>query len=151
MPSTTETKPWWRQKSRWGNFGAAVIFVGVFPLLPLLFEAAFTGELTSDSVMITAALSGLAVALTSRNPTTFALFLAFTIVAAAFYGHAAPTPGDNQQAYGLVAGIRLSAISKGNVELGSVFFWSLAGPFVAALGQRFLRHLRRDDKFFEFG
>ena len=151
MAGTPGPTRWWLQGRRWANFGAAVIFVGIFPLLPLVFEAAFTSEITSDSVMITAALSGLAVALTSRNPMTFALFLAFTIAAAGFYGHAAPTPGDAQQVYGLVAGIRISAISAENVGLGEVFFWSLAGPLVAALGQRFLRHVRRDDKFFEFG
>lgn len=150
MTNSPTPKKWWLQKSRWGNFGAAVIFVGIFPLLPLAFEAAFTGEVTSDSVMITAALSGLAVALTSRNPMTFALFLAFTIVAAGFYGHAAPSPSDAQQAYGSVAHIRISATTPDNGSLGKVFFWSLIAPLVAALGQRFLRHVRRDDKFFEF-
>jgi hypothetical protein len=138
------------QKKRWGNFVAAVICVGFLPLLPLLFEVGFTGEVTSDSVMITAALSGLAVALTSRGPAGFTLFLAFTIVAAAFYGHAAPSPGDAQQVYGSAVGIRISAISQDNVSLGKIFFWSLLGPLVGTVGQRFLRHVRRDDKFLEF-
>jgi hypothetical protein len=143
-------KPWWRHGRRWGNWGAAVVLVGMFPLIPLVFGFGFTHEITADSLMLTAALDGLAVALTSRNPFLFAVFLLFTIAAAGFYGHAVPSGPHPGQVFGTVAGLRLSATSNDNLALGVVFFWALIPPFVTVVGQRFLLHMRLGERFFLF-
>jgi hypothetical protein len=150
MADESEPKAWWKYGSRWANWGAAVLLVGLFPLLPLAFELGFTHMIDSGTIMITAALDGLAVALTSRNPLLFALFLLFTIVAAGFYGHAAPSGSDTRQVFGTVAGLRISATSHDNLTLGVIFFWALIAPFVAAVGQRFLLHMRLGEEFFLF-
>jgi hypothetical protein len=150
MADGSGTKSWWRQGRRWGDFTAGVVLAGVFPLLPLVFAYGFTHVIASDAVMITAALYGLAVAVTSRNVGTFALFLLFTFVAAGFYGHAVPVGSDTHQAIGSVFGLGLSATSKDNLSLGVVFSWSLILPFVAVVAQRFLVHLRLGQKFFLF-
>jgi hypothetical protein len=150
MTPNSAPKPWWRQGRRWGTFFGGVIMIGVFPLVPLGFELVFTHEIASDALMITASLYGLGVALTSRSPLTFSVFLLYTFAGAVFYGHAAPTSSSTGQVIGAVAGIRLSGTSAENVSLGQVFFWALIGPFVAIIGQRFLRHLRRGEPLFEF-
>jgi hypothetical protein len=143
-------KSWWQYGRRWLDFGAAVLLVGLFPLIPLVFEFGIQHEITSDAIMITAALYGLAVAVTSRNVLSFALFLCFTIAAAGFYGHSVPVGSNPGQAFGTVWGMRLSATSEANVSLGIVFCWGLILPFLAVVGQRALLHMRLGQRFLLF-
>lgn len=145
-----KVKSWWQYGRRWLDFGAAVLLVGLFPLIPLVFEFGFQHEITSDAIMITAALYGLAVAVASRNVLSFALFLCFTIAAAGFYGHSVPVGSNPGQAFGTVWGMRLSATSEANVSLGVVFCWGLILPFLAVVGQRALLHMRLGQRFLLF-
>lgn len=138
------------QKEPWQNYGLAVLFIGVVPLLPLIIEWLGRREISEDAVIITVAVYSVTVALASNNRFFFGFLLLSSIVVASMYGFAADPSRRSHEVISHILGIRTYSfstdIANNNWTFSSIILISL----LSVLFERFSRHVRYREEFFEF-
>jgi hypothetical protein len=147
VPSVTKKKIS-REKEALQNYGLAVLFVGIAPLLPILLEISISGEVTEGSVIITSAIYSITIALASNNRFYFGFFFFASVIESAFYG--ATANKGSQSLVVTMSHIRI-VINKGdNLSDVRYTFVAILVTFAALTIERFGRHMRNREEFFEF-
>lgn len=116
----------------WQNFLACVALHMVLPLLPLLLERWFSGEIAPKSISLTAALYSLAIALSSRHVALLGIGILLGFAFAATFGYLSTDP---------IPMLRSAHTSSGA---------AIAFMFGLHIIERFYRHIFKDEEFFEF-
>jgi hypothetical protein len=76
----------------WGEFFLAVLFQGLVPLAPLLFEQINKGMVTNASVLIASAIYTISIGLSSRNKLVFGTSIAAMLLLSYMHGLSASSP-----------------------------------------------------------
>jgi hypothetical protein len=145
-PDEGEIAKW---KEPWQNYGLSLLFIGIVPLLPIIIELFVSGRITEDSLIIAAAIYSIAVALASNNRFYFGSFFVASIVESAIYGSVAKANGSNVTT-GRVLGLKISSDGGSALSDNKYIFIAIILPFASVLVERFSRHVRNREEFFEF-
>jgi hypothetical protein len=138
------------QKEPWQNYGLAVLFVGVFPLLPLISEWLGRREISEDALIITTAVYSVTAALASTNKFFFGALLAASILVASTYGLVADPSQNAHVAFSHFLGIRTYAYTADLPNNNTAFAVVVVGGFLSVVVERYSRHVRGREEFFEF-
>ena len=111
------------------EFTVAVIFLLIFPLLPLLFEFWISGTLTDSSAVVVASMYAFSIAFATRLKFVFALALLVGVIFAMAYG-----------------AIMIKASSLAHALPCSVF--TIGAFFGAHVMERYKMHVLDGDQFF---
>jgi len=107
-------------------------------------------ELSEDAVIITVAMYSVTVALASNNRFFFLLLLVLSLVVASMYGFAADPARAGHEVFNHIFGIRTYSFSKNVANNNSTFSIIMVFSFLSVLLERFSRHVRYREEFFEF-
>jgi hypothetical protein len=138
------------EQEAWQNYGLSVIFVGIVPLLPILIEMFIGGDVAESSLIITAAVYSITVALASNNRFYFGFFLVASILESAVYGAAASNNVRVPPTVVSLAGIRIATDGAGGLSDSRVLLIAIGITFISLVIERFTRHIRNREQFFEF-
>jgi hypothetical protein len=129
----------------WTSFFVAVLFVLLFPLLPLGAELLFTGRITFASLSLVTATYAISLSMSSRNLATWALGFMVGFVFSTLFGWSMglgtgwPGPAHRLER-------QLSA--------GSLAFWLpvviIAAVFTLHLWERYVRHVKHKELYPDF-
>lgn len=136
-------------KEAWQNYGLAIIFIGVAPLLPIIIELSVSREVTEGPLFITAAMYSITVALASNNRFYMGFFLIASIIEAAIYGSITKETGAHPLTSNIV-GIKVVSNDSSGLSDSRILFIAILIPFISLLVERFSRHIRKREEFFEF-
>ena len=129
----------------WSSFFVAVLFLLLFPLFPLGAELLFTEQITASSLMLVTATYAISLSMSCRNVAIWAIGFALGVVFSTAFGWAI---GMGDQKVGPVYTL------KGGVCPSGGWFWVPAGMialvFVLHFGERFQRHVQKQEPFPEF-
>jgi hypothetical protein len=115
----------------WQDFGLAVIFHLLFPLLPVLIELMATARVTETTLTLTASLYAIGIGVASPNRLVFGLAIFAGVVAAIAFGFVTGSPDS-------FAGARELSV------VVIVFF------FLTHAVERFWLHVGKREVFFKF-
>jgi hypothetical protein len=130
------------------NFLLAVLFIGMVPLLPVIVELIITKQIGEQSLMITAAVYSITIALASNSRLYFGSFLVASLIEVAIYGSVADPSA--HLAYGQVLGIKISSNNSSALPDNLYLFIAIAIPFASLVVERYSRHIRNREEVFEF-
>lgn len=131
------------------NYGLSLLFIGFVPLLPVTLELLVRKQVTGDSLIITAAIYSITVALASNSRLYFGFFLVASIIESTVYGSivdgsSSPTITDS------VVGIEVSGMTKAASSDVKFVPFAILIPFASVLVERLSRHVINREEFFEF-
>jgi len=138
------------QEEAWQNYGLAVTLIGFLPLLPAAIEWFVGREISEDTLIITVAVYCLTIAVASNNRLYFGLLLTISVLISSTYGIAADPPVHAHLVYSDVMGITVRSFSKGAARNNTALFIVTLLTFLSVLVERFSRHVRSREEFFEF-
>jgi hypothetical protein len=72
----------------WQDFGLSILWVLVFPALPLLLELGFTGQVRPETLLLTGAIYPVSISASSSNPFLLGISLVISVLLAVAYGRA---------------------------------------------------------------
>jgi hypothetical protein len=136
--------------SPWQNCFLSVLFIGVFPLAPVLLELLLESKVTIDSLTLTAAIYAVTVSIASYNAMLFASGFFVAFFECALYGqditvNPVVDPGATNFHGLIVAG-------RGQLPPSHVFLIcaTIVAIFLTLVVERFYRHVINREEFFEF-
>lgn len=138
------------QKEAWQNYGLAITLVGFLPLLPAVIEWFVRREISEETLIITVAVYCLTIAVASNNRLYFGLLLTVSVLVSSSYGIAADPPENAHLVSSHVMGITVASFSKGAARNNTTLFIVTLLTFLSVLVERFSRHVRNREEFFEF-
>lgn len=104
----------------------------LLPLLPLFLEWWFAGDIDARSVALTAALYTMAIALSSRHVWLLGVGFLWSFVFSAAFGYLSTDPRPALEHVRAFSGVAIAFV------------------FAAHIIERFVRHVRKEEEFFEF-
>lgn len=116
----------------WQNFLTCIALHMLLPLLPLLLELWFANTVEAKSAALTAALYSLAIGLSSQFKLILGVGFLFGFTFSAVFGYLSTQPAN-----GLENALAAS-------------FSAIVVVFVAHITERYYRHVRNEEEFFEF-
>lgn len=129
----------------WTSFFVAVLFLLVFPLLPLGAELLFTERITASSLMLVTATYAISLSMSCRNVAIWAIGFTLGIIFSTMFGWAV---GLGDQKIGAVF-----SLAHG-LGRSSGWFWAPASMIVLVfslhLVERFQRHVQQQEPYPEF-
>ena len=136
----------------WRSYGLSVLFIGVFPLIPVLFELLTKGGILEASLIITAAMYAATIAIASNNSFLFGLFLIASLIEAGVYGSEANVAPDVHYVSTNFFGMTISYEKSTSEAHAILWFVSIVIVFalLTLIVERFVRHVRDNEVFFEF-
>lgn len=136
------------QKEAWDNFFLAVLFIGIVPLLPAIVELIVTKQIGEQSLMITAAIYSVTIAIASNSRLYFGSFLIAGLIEVAIYGSVAGP--STSLSSGEVIGIKVTSYNAAALGDNKVLMIAIAIPFISLVIERIGRHVRNGEEIFEF-
>jgi hypothetical protein len=132
------------------NYLSSLVFIGLFPLAPLVVEwVTKNGMITEESLVITAAIYTLVVALASNNGFYFSLGIVVSFIEAAAYGSVVSMNSGNHHTARFMHVVTL--YSNGSVSsLHTWPFFAMVLPFLSLIIERRTRHVENREVYFEF-
>lgn len=128
----------------WASFFAAVLFLLLFPLLPLGAELLFTRQVAVSSLALVTATYAISLAASSRYLGVWALGLMLGFVFSTIFGWTSAPGTRLGPAYRLDAGPQAPGVA----------LWAPAAMILVVLGihlwERFIRHVQKKEPFPEF-
>jgi hypothetical protein len=128
----------------WTSYFVAVLFLLLFPLLPLGAELLFTRQVAVASLALVAATYAISLSMSSRNLAVWALGFMLGFVFSTIFGWSS-APGTR-----LLPAYRLD----GGPEAAGVAFWAPTCMILVIFGlhlwERFVRHVQKKEPFPEF-
>lgn len=117
----------------WSEYLTCILLHMSLPLLPILFEAWFTGDYpTASTLTITAAIYAISIGLSSESVAMLGVCIIIGVVFSAVYG-------------------QVSASSKEPASVGVIASLSIAFVFLIHAAERYNRHVADCKPFFNFG
>jgi hypothetical protein len=134
--------PWY-----WENYLLCLLFHLLVPLLPIGFEAAFTGTVKQSSMLLAASFYIIGIGVSSVSRLFFGASIVVGLIFAAIYG--------NEVARNMPSGTPPAAVARqaqgGGPREGNPWpAFALLGFGVAHAGERFMRHVIGRAPYFEF-
>jgi hypothetical protein len=128
----------------WASYFVAVLFLLLFPLLPLGAELLFTGKIMVASLTLVTATYAISLSIASRHLGVWALGFMVGLIFSMIFGWASAPGNQLSPAYRLDGGpAAANAARWGPVAI-------ILGSFVLHLGERFVRHVQKKEPFPEF-
>lgn len=128
----------------WTMYFVAVLFLLLFPLLPLGAELLFTGKIMVASLTLVTATYAISLSISSRNLAVWALGFMLGFVFSTIFGWASAPGNQFDPAYRLDKGLAAATVA----------LWGplviIAGIFLTHLHERFVRHVKKKEPFPEF-
>jgi len=72
----------------WQQFGLSILWVLMFPALPLLLELGFTGRVRPETLLLTGAIYPVSISASSSSPLLLGISLMVSVLLAVAYGRA---------------------------------------------------------------
>lgn len=147
--STERVRPGPREKAApiagpWTSFFVAVLFLLLFPLLPLGAELLFTGKVMVASLSLVTATYATSLSISSRNLATWAVGFMLGFIFSTIFGWSSAPGNQFHPAYRADAG---------PVAAGAAL-WAPAGMILVIFGlhlyERYIRHVKKNEPFPEF-
>lgn len=128
----------------WTSYFVAVLFLLLFPLLPLGAELLFTGQVAVSSLVLVTATYAISLATASRYLGVWALGLMLGVVFSTIFGWASAPGTRLDPAYRLDAGPAAPGVA---LWVPAIMILAV---FAMHLWERFIRHVQKKEPFPEF-
>lgn len=147
--STDEVRPRAREKAvpiagPWTSFFVAVLFLLLFPLLPLGAELLFTGKIMVASLSLVTATYATSLSISSRSLATWAVGFMLGFIFSTIFGWSSAPGNQFHPAYRVDAGPAAAGAA----------LWAPTGMILVIFGlhlyERYIRHVKKNEPFPEF-
>ena len=132
----------WGLDERWEQFLLCVIAHMILPFLPLGFEYWTTNNISAESLSIATAMYALSIGVSSKISVITLLCGCVCLIFSFAYGNLVALSVDTSNASNQVI------TSLNGVD--SIAFFCLLSIFIAHIIERYVRHIKFDESFFEF-
>jgi hypothetical protein len=139
-----------RAMGPWENCIVSVLFIGIFPLAPVLLELLLKNQVTADSLTVTAAIYAITIAVASNRAIMLAIGFTVAFFECVLYGQDVTVTGGKSLVLKDFFGITVSAANSSPSTHSGLILLAIVILFITLALERFVRHVRNREEFFEW-
>jgi hypothetical protein len=149
-PGTESQSAASRPLGPWENCIISVLFLGIFPLAPVLLELLLKSQVTADSLTVTAAIYAVTVAVASNRASMLVIGFTVAFFECVLYGQDVTVVGTKGVVLKDFFGITVSAANSSPSTHSGLILLAIVVLFMTLTLERFVRHVKNHEEFFEF-